>query len=159
MSSSVRRETTADPPHGLLHRSEKTRKSLTWNLASIFFYCSGSCGFVLPAGHVAVRPGLPLLPRVLSAKPQGPAEGLNECHGAGGRGTPGVAPGPGWEVGAGVRGAARGRAEGTLTGLVAHAAQDRPRLHPKVSLSLLQALVHQSHHIIGGDVPSVWGEE
>lgn len=60
---------------------------------------------------------------------------------------------------AGVRGAARSRAEGVLTGLVAHAAQDRPHLHPKVSLSLLQALVHHSHHLVGGEIPSVWGEE
>lgn len=58
-----------------------------------------------------------------------------------------------------VRCAAQGRAEVTLTGLMAHAAEDGPRLHPEVSLSLLQALVHQGHHLIWGDVPSVWREE
>lgn len=69
-----------------------------------------------------------------------------------------VAPMTGGEAGAGVRGAARGRAEGVLTGLVTHTAQDGSHLHPEVSLSLLQALAHQSHHLIWGEVPSVWGE-
>lgn len=50
-------------------------------------------------------------------------------------------PSTGREVGA-VRCAAQGRAGVTLTGLMAHAAEDGPHLHPEVSLSLLQALVH-----------------
>lgn len=59
-----------------------------------------------------------------------------------GMGRPGSAPVPGQEVGAVVRWAAQGRAKVILTGLVAHAAQDGAHLHPKVSLSLLQALAH-----------------
>lgn len=46
-----------------------------------------------------------------------------------------------------------------LTGLVAHAAQNGPDLDAECLLSLLQALVHKIYNLIGGHVPSVWGEE
>lgn len=65
------------------------------------------------------------------------------------RARPGHGGGIRWAAGAGV----------TLTGLVAHAAQDRPHLHAEVPLPLLQTLAHQRHHLIRGEVPSVCGKE
>lgn len=38
---------------------------------------------------------------------------------------------------------------------MAHAAQDGTHLHPKVALTLCQALAYKVHHLIRGDVPSV----
>lgn len=68
-------------------------------------------------------------------KPCGAADGLGDT------GWRGRSPSTGREVGAGQM-CSQGRAEVTLTGLVAHAAEDGPHLHLEVSLSLLQALVH-----------------
>lgn len=90
-------------------------------------------------------------------KPQGPTADPRDSRGRGAQGRPGAAAVQ--EVGAGGRWAAGGRAEVILTGLVAHAAQDGAHLHPKVSLSLLQALAHEGHHLVRGEVPSVWGKE
>lgn len=82
-----------------------------------------------------------------SGSPKVPLMSSGGTRAPGAWGRPGTAPGQ--EAGAQV----------ILTGLMTHAAQDGAHLHPKVSLPFLQALAHQGHHLIGGEVPSVWGEE
>lgn len=52
---------------------ENTCKSLyTEPGLDFFFYCSGSFGFVLPAGHVAIRPDLPGEKRLSAARSSEP---------------------------------------------------------------------------------------
>lgn len=118
------------------------------------FLLSGCVGLEPPTGPVAAGPvsqgGKSLLPGS-GGSPKAQLRALKR--------TPGAAPAPGQEVGGTVRCAAQDRAEGTLTGLMAHAAQDGAHLHLEISLSLLQALVHQGHHLVRGEVPSVWREK